>query len=527
MLERLCAIPRRLQPWLTEGEMPLAHVAALTACFLPLHFAFFQLATLPEGAYFSENFLIDAARFPRSGCLLALVALNCVATWRHSRWETLEPGRTLRCFVGFLAVVLAWIFSAYDYNHFFGHDHLSARLGVAALACGVWFHPAFVAPFLAVTLLVAHQFAHPLGQYIWVDKLILFDILVLFQAWLWLRIRFEIHPRVFLGVALCMQAANYFVPGCAKLVMGWLSIEQLDHLFIASYQNGWCRFLSEDRALAIAEWLRALNFPLIAGVLLLELAAIAIFVGRRACLALLIAFSVLHVAIYFTAGLLFWEWMLLNAAFTAVLLAADWEWTEPLFSRRFRWFSIAAILCSPVCFRPVLLAWYDTGLHTSYFLEMVDDAGGTRRLPARCMSPYDVVFAQQRLHYMDPGLYLVDTHGTTGSREVALKLSRARTPGDIRALRIEAGASSYDPVRVAAFDRFLLRYFQSWNATRRKPIGPAWLVPPHHFHASDGEPTLTVEDEVRTVRVVQVRTFYRPRKIETLGTAVLREVAIY
>src|SRR5207302_7310897 len=90
-------------------------------------------------------------------------------------------------------------------------------LGLGGL---VILHPAALPPFLFLLLAIGHQFFHPLQDYSWTDKKLLIHMLVLLNAFLYLRAVGLFRERLlpsYLLFALSIHASHYFIPGIGKL----------------------------------------------------------------------------------------------------------------------------------------------------------------------------------------------------------------------------------------------------------------------------------------------------------------------
>lgn len=491
----------------------------------------FKATKLPEAAYFSTS-LITAMTQRWTGLLvLASVSLFLWFGWSRLRWSDFESGKILRLFIGMIAGTLAWTFSVYDFNLYYGQLHLTERLLLVGLFLGSFWKPALIVPFSALVYTITHQFDQPLAC-TWTDKRAMFDILSLFAGFLLTRLWVpKGWPTVktvdFFFLAICLQASNYFIPGWGKLICAWPVIERLDNLFIASYLNGWFGFLTQEQALAWSGLIARWNPAMVWGSLVLELAALFCLWNRRFCVALFLGCVGLHAMICLTTGILFWKWIILDIALVvALMLQRQESWAE-LFSASRLGLSLVLIFASPLIFDPPWLAWYDTELNEQYHLEVVTDQGETYHLPRTFLVPYEVYFAQNKFHFLTHDQYVNGRYGTTPSWNVARSLDGRPTREVAEAVREDLGHQEYSDQKVAAFDRFLKTYFANLNQRgTQHPFGFRVWQPPQHIYSVVPEPQYAMQGPVSQVRVIHERALYQRDQIVTLKRDVIRQIDV-
>jgi hypothetical protein len=491
----------------------------------------FKATKLPEAAYFSGSMLGQMAlRWPGALVLAAVVGFVYFG-WSRIRWSDLAPDNAVRAFIGVVAGTLAWTFSVYDYNLYYGQLHLLERLLLVALFLGGLWRPVLIAPFLTLVYLVTHQFDQPVSC-TWTDKRVLFDILSLFTGWMLVRLwKPKGWPTVtagdFLFLAICLHASNYFIPGFGKLISGWPLVERLDNLFIASYLNGWFGFLSEADALGWAKVIADWNPMMVWGSLLLELGGLVCLWNRRWCAAYFVTCISLHGMICLTTGILFWKWIVLDLALAGVLLFGNQPAISELFSRRRFRLSLLVIATSHFLFSPPWLAWFDTELNEQYHLELVTVSGETFHLPRTFLAPYEVYFAQNKFHFLTHDKYVNGRYGTTSSLEVCKRLDGKPTRDTADAVREELGETEFSEQKIAAFDRFMQRYLGNLNQRGSQyALVPHFFQPPQHIYSIVPAPRFAGQDKVALVRVIHERSLYQRDRIETLKREVVREIPI-
>ena len=520
----------RLTQATTEFGITLQSVGLMIAAFVVSKMVLFSWTKLPEAAYFSPSILGAMCLNWRSALAVVAVGVFVYQGWSRLRWADLDPGIALRCFMGIVAGTLAWTFSVYDYNLYYDQGHYLERVLLVALWAGSLWRPVLIVPFAALVCGVVHQFDHPIAC-TWTDKRVLFDLLSLFVAFLGVRLWKAptwraISANNFLYLAIILQAANYFVPGMGKLLLGWPFVERLDNLFIASYLNGWFGFLTTEQALGwgkvIADW----NPFLVWSSLALELGALFCLWNRRGCILILVSCIGLHGMICLTTGILFWKWIILDVVLIGVLAIRNRELTETLFTPSRRWLSIALIVAAPLYFDSHWLAWYDTELNEIYHLEAVTSSGRTYHIPRTLLTPYEVYFAQNKFHFLSDEKFINGRYGTTVSWEATRRLDGRPTAAIAEAVREELGHVEHHERKMAAFDRFIQTYFQNVNRRGIQHFIPESLQPPQHIYSVVPEPRFAGQEPVVMVRVIHERSLYQRDRIETLKRVVLREISI-
>lgn len=537
--------PPALRPWMdmwgllfkprstgavTEWQATLHSAGVLILAFLGARTLLFKGTKLPESAYFSPSIIAAMVAHWPSALALVATAVFLWHGWSRLRWADLDPGVALHGFIGVIAGTLAWTFSVYDYNLYYDQGHYFERFLLIALFAGSLWRPVLIAPFLTLVYAIVHQFDQPVSC-TWTDKRALFDLLALFVAFLGIRLWQPrkwpvVNANDFLFLAIVLQASNYFFPGFGKLIMGWPVVERLDNLFIASYLNGWLGFLSAEQAFGWAKFIADWNPWMVWSSLGVELIILFCLWNRRACVLMLLSCIGLHAVICLTTGILFWKWIIFDAALIALLIGRDRITTEALFAADRRWLSIALIAAAPFYFDPPWLAWYDTELNEIYHLEAVTTSGKTFNIPRTLMTPYEVFFAQNKFHFLSRDKFVNGRYGTSPHREVARRLDGAPTRDIAEAVRNELGEMEYSEKKIAAFDRFIQRYFENLNRRGSPHLIPAILHPPQHIYSVIEEPRFSGQEAVVLVRVIHQRSLYQRDRVESLKRDVIREITI-
>jgi hypothetical protein len=494
-----------------------------------LNSLYFELADLGEKAYFSPVIITQILARPTDLLLeLFIAAAALFLGFRVLRWENFEQDKILRYFLFFIALIIAWAFATYDYNLYYNQAHYFDRFLLIALAILVWLHPAFIPLFLIQAMVIVFQFDYPLGSYSWTDKRVLFDILILFNVFLYLKLIFRkpiFSPFVFL--ALSLFAANYYISGLGKLKLDWVSKNNIYDLIVSSYVNGWLSFLPETTLLQMVDIFKGLDMLMLLATMAIELGAIFILFHKRVALILLLSFIVLHLMIFLTSGIFFWKWILLAIAFGLALTRLPDILTRQIFNWPAFIISILVIHFSPHYFNPANLAWYDTRLNNFYEIQAVGDTGTIYTVGRGFMSPYDFPFAQNRFWYLSDEKLLVRTYGTTSDPEIADALKTIKPGLELTELEMAKGRNYYNQDRAENFAQFLYVYFKNLNNRQSKRLVLNYIASPHHiWNFANGDNVYQMQEKVQKVQVRFVKTFYDGQKIHTLEDRIVRVITV-
>jgi hypothetical protein len=506
----------------------LAQISVILVTYPLLHALYFNLAYLPEKAYF-EPFVTPQIFAQPLDLLIEVFLLTAILFLGYKRlhWHDFEQGKILKYFILFLSLVLAWTFSTYDYNLYYNQAHYLDRFLLILLGLLVWFHPAIIPIFLIQTIAIVYQFQYPLDQYSWTDKEVVFNILILFNIFLYLKLLLRRNITVlFLVLALSLFAANYFISGLGKLELDWIGKNRIYELVVSSYVNGWLAFLPETTLLQIVEMLKTFNPFMIFMTMVIELGGLVILAHKRVALLVLLSFTLLHIAIFITSGIFFWKWILLASAFFVVLQKIDEAVVKQLFNKSFFVTSLLIIYFSPHYFHPARLAWYDTGLSNFYEIEAVGVSGTLYNVGRSFMAPYDFPFAQNRFPFLSNEKLLVGTYGSTSNLEVMEALQTVKVGEELSLLEESKGRNHYNGTQARQFDYFLQSFFTNLNQRGAKTIFINHFGAPHHIWNFARGNVYALQEKVRQIRVRFIKTFYDGVHIYPLALGLTRTLTI-
>ena len=550
----------RLTPWLAEPDGDLepegggwrtsrvfriaVRTAVLIATFVVLNRATAGACNLPEAAQgwsILESCLELRSLLLVSG-LVILGLLLILSPRLRQGWHGLEGGRALRWFVGGLAVVLAWSASAYAYNAWYDHAHLFDRAALVALAALVFWRPVFVLLFVPAYWAVIWQFDAPaLGFYILIaDFRPLVSVLIMFGAALLVQaLAGGRHMTGFLFLTLCIVAANFWVPGYAKLRIGWITHGHVYLLLPNAYTHGWLAFLDSQTVSSMTALLAYADWPMRIGALCIECGSLFFLASARVAKVFLVLCSLLLGVFFLTLGYLFWKWVALHAVLWLLLFRSRESdalgWRRRLFTRERFAVSVLVIGGAAWWLAPAALAWFDTPLTSTLRYEAIGRSGALYEIPPGFFAPYESHIAMASFTgRLVPAPMLAMMYGVTGNKAMAGRLVRARTPADILELERDVAAGSprlaVDEEFAREFDEFLRRAARASN--QRLAAGgwgntlAAWLRPPSFFWTFPHGAPYRFEEPIDALRVYWVSSFFDGRSHIIFRRELVRTVVV-
>jgi hypothetical protein len=536
---------------------------AVAACMIAV-LGVFQLTqrTQPRSPvdFSASFFLLDGAQawvFDRRFLCWVLCAGGFAFLHRQLRsWREFIPGSGLHYLAWTLIGVLAWTAALYPLNHLVGQAHLADRLIILGLAAASVFRPAFF-PFFVFAALRSYQqwAATPLGDVEFTNRALILDLAqVLIAAGLvWPFVR-RFLPRAQIGLLLAVACANlihYWIPGVAKVQLGqhpldWLRYTDLAQMMTATTFQGWNLLWDTDDLAPLYAWLVRFAWPMKVFVLALELGVLFAFASRRAFHLLNASRILLHLGILVCTGDFFWNWILVQLAFTAVFRAHHRAslGPAPLALSPYGWvpagLTAAYIAAAAPLHRPQPLGWFDTPLVETYRFYAVLEDGRRLYVPSTFFAPHEFAFIQSQFHYVPrppdhpSAKILVGTFGHNHSTATLLALQKAEDADAVRRVVEEHGrpAPFVDRRgrRAADFDKFIQAWWRH-HATHSRPLAAVLQVldPPQHaysFSVYPPEQTYRGEPSVTRIEVEFLRAYFDGQTHQELARSVIHTIPL-
>jgi len=371
-------------------------------------------------------------------------------------------------FVGLVAGILAWTFSSYDYNLYYGFSHWADRFFILVCFGLLLWKPISVFPYILGVLVVMGQFNYPIGGYSTADTMPLVRILMVFQAMLLLHIVLKRNfTSEFFAVVICILASGYWISGTGKFSSEWLLNDKIYYLLSATYSTGWLAFLEPETISQLTYSLAIMNWPMKIITLLLEAGALFALFRRQLTLALLVGWIGFHAAVFSISGIFFWRWALIECCLFYMLFKYSDSENFNVFNTSNFILSLVIILGASIWFSPVKLAWYDSKVNYAYRFEGVSESGKTYDLSAQLFSPYEYQFTLGPFAYLSKAQQLNIVWGATG-KKTAKALQNVSTVEDVVTLEEEIGRVFYNQKKTERFEGFVRSFVQNLNEERSK-----------------------------------------------------------
>ena len=410
--------------------------------------------------------------------------------------------------VGLCVLILTWTFSLYEYNYYFNQWHLFDRVLLIILGLLSIRYPFITIFFVIQTICISKQFTFPkVLIYTYTDKKIIFDILILY----WLFYVFQlfiknINWKFFIVIILAMIGNWYLLAGYGKLRLDWLQENQTFNLYSSVQVFGWLQFLPEYITISLGSFIKNNNnFIQISAITIEFLLPIFILIHRRLTRTILSIYVVFHLMIFFLSGIFFWKWILLEFALIFIIT----QYKINLNKSKYLLVYFPLLFCSSMFFKTINLSWLDSGYVHYYKFHIQTDSNEIIPLDASFFSPYDVVFAQNRFHYLFDNKVLSHTFGSTQSKDVVRFINDYEKnnfeKNKIINFKNKNGTSQYDLNKKLMLESFLKKFVLNKLQNDVKWIN--YLDPPMHiwqgvnqqnFSISNAKKILITCDEVIT-----------------------------
>ncbi|MCT7590678.1 hypothetical protein [Aliarcobacter butzleri] len=480
------------------------------------------------------------------GIAAIIFSLSILSLYRKISWEQFQS-KDFRYFTFFIVLVLTWKYGFYEYNYYLDSFHLFDRILLIAVAIAVYFNPLFLPLFILLAITIAAQLNFPLGLYSFTDEKPLWDTLILVSIFMFAKVMYkDLKTKHLIMLILSMHAANYFYPGFAKIYISpngyeWTLFHDLHYFIINTYHRGWFNFLTEEQVFSFAEFIKNFNLVSNIGTMILQLGAIFILFNKRLAIWLLIGFELLHIGVYLATGIFFWKWILLNLAIIWLVKRLDNECSEYLFDiKSTRYLSFIIILLSPLYFKPVWLAWFNTKLNNNYYFTIETNGGDKYNMAYNDFSPYQKFFAFERYHQINKDEKFLNINSSVPINKDIYKNLNIESntwylkkyldglkKEDVLNVIEEKGESVYDEEYSKKFDDFILIYFKNLNnyieknGNRNNHI----FLPFSHIHA-DARNRFDFNKPIKKVTLRYEVKFFDDEGIYTLKSKNIKEYDI-
>ncbi|TND10619.1 MAG: hypothetical protein FD123_261 [Bacteroidetes bacterium] len=436
-----------------------------------------------------------------------------------------------RLLVTVAALLLAWELGTYEYNYFLDHAFYFDRALLFILALLLFRFPVLVPVFLAFAFVYRSQFNYPVTGFPLFDKRLLYDLLVLFLSFWYIRILVPAFRIPFLFFALCLVASNYFASGFAKILISphgteWLLENKTSDLFANVRLRGWLDGTDPGTIASMRTFIEKSGFVFQCVVLLLELGAIFLLRSRRLAILVLVLLALMHAGIFIFGSMLFWKWMAIDLTLAAVLFFRK-PAAENLFpGKKYFFLSIGIILLSFAWLRPYTIGWHDTPFNQYFTYEVEDDSGRVYALAKNELNPYHQwIQYDQFLFLVNRPCLRVSGFGYTNNYALASAI-RNSGPDGITALENAKGEKQYSEEKKKEYNEFMQRFFVNRNKRIGRSFFPSALHAPHHLYNWSAENAYAGQAPVRIFRVIFNQTYTVGGETKTIRKELVDEILI-
>jgi hypothetical protein len=496
-------------------------VSIILIIYVFFHTIILKLVGNIPSEIFSKSFTFFTSSFsyfPSSFLFLSVVVF-LIVNFQKFHWENFENYRIIKVFVLILSSAIFWEQGFYDYNFYLDSDIILDKMILFVFFAFIYYNPIFVFLFLFQSLLIWQSNMSPLGSFHWTDIRPAYEILLLFVVFMIVKRFRDINTTVFILLAITLHAANYFLPGIAKMEISpnaweWTFLNELNNLFISSYVNGWLGFLNEEHIIFIAHILDKLEVIVTVVTMLIQIGALFLLYSKRISITFFIGFELLHLGIFFASGIFFWAWIIVNLAFIYVVKKLPKESLEYLYSTQTLFIFVVIVLLSPIIYQSPALAWWDGRINTIYDFYATTDDDKVIRLNRNDFSPYDIIFTQNRFYYTSNKKVLNNTYGViqkdakkysqfthtvanhiikpilgressyleNNSYTIYSKLENAKNIDELENIIEHYGTNYYNEEKKINLENFIKVYITNYNKVESKHSWYHKLGAPYHIY---------------------------------------------
>jgi hypothetical protein len=425
------------------------------------------------------------------------------------------------------AFLLTWELVTYDYNYYLDSAFYFDRIVLIILTFALLRFPLLTPLYIAFAFVYRSQFNYPVAGFELFDKRLLFDILLMFVSFRYVKAFIKEFKFSFVWLVLCIVASNYFYTGLAKIIMSphgyeWLTENNLADLFLNVHVRGWMANASESTINSIWNFLNSWHVPLQFLVLFTELSALFLLRSKKISLIILTVSFLMHLCIFFCGSMLFWKWMAIDALLI-YLISKNKIVAEELKYRTLFGSSVVVIAFAFIWLRPYMIGWFDTPVNQYFTYEVVDKNGKVYQLTKNEMNPYHQWFQYDHFLFLTESECLSITgFGYTTNYKL---FNQLRTISQ-NELRLQCRSDHFNPVKTEAYLDFITAYFKNRNKRLGHHLLLTYLRAPYHLHGSGKGLLYADQAAVSKFRVFYNLSFSSSGKTVQIEKRVLHEVLI-
>lgn len=428
------------------------------------------------------------------------------------------------------AFMLTWELVTYNYNYYLDSAFYFDRILLITLTFALLRSPLLVPLYIAFAFVYRSQFNYSVAGFELFDKRLLFDILIMFVSFRYIKYFIRDFKFSFVWLVLCIVASNYFYTGLAKIIMSphgyeWLAQNNLADLFLNVHLRGWLANVDEATITSIWSFLNSWHIPLQILVLITELSSLFLLRSKKLTLVILSASFIMHLCIFCSGSMLFWKWMLIDAVLI-YLVAKNKNVVQELKYKVLFGSSVLMIAFAFIWLRPLMIGWFDTPVNQYFTYEVEDKNGTTYQLTKNEMNPYHQWFQYDHfLFLVKPPTIPITGFGYTYNYDLFKRLKHDSIFSPKQVID-EYGVDHYDSLKTKAYFEFIRTYFKNRNRRLGDHVFLTYFKAPYHLYGSSGG--LLYHDQMPVIKfkVIYNLTFCSAGKVTYVEKSILHEVAI-
>jgi len=451
--------------------------------------------------------------------------------WRKSFFKKqFNYQNSERILVFAAAFLLTWELITYNYNYYLDSAFYPDRLILILLTFALLRFPLLTPLYIAFAFVYRSQFNYPVAGFELFDKRLLFDILILFVSFRYIKAFLKDFKFSFVWLVMCIVAANYFYTGLAKIFLSphgyeWLTENNLADLFLNVHARGWMANASAGTIHSIWNFLNNWHVPLQFIVLIIELSALLLLRSKKWSLLILAASFFMHLCIFYCGSMLFWKWMVIDAILI-YLIAKNKTVVEELKYKTFFGTSVLIIVFAFVWLRPFMIGWYDTPANQYFTYEVEDKNGKVYQLTKNEMNPYHQWFQYDRFLFLLEGPHIpLSGFGYVHKYELFTELKKDSSGLQTNLIK-DFGINYGDSVKIKQYKEFIQTYFKNRNKILSEGTFLAHFRAPYHLFGSSQGELYSNQSPVAKFRVIYNLTYNHEGEIRHLLRQTVDEITI-
>ncbi len=420
-------------------------------------------------------------------------------------WESLEHGQALRWLAAPSVMLLAWGGSLYEFNFFVDQTHAVDRIAIVALGICCLIRPAFLLPFAMQSRIISGQFDAAFGSAARdnVDDLLVMALLALAATFVWFVVTGRRDTSPVLLVIAAAIASHFFVPGKAKVVIGWLGATDISNLPLSSYTAGWRGSGDGSWSRSMASFARSGGDSVLIGTLVLELGAAVAVLHHRLFRVWLLGSVAFHALVFAFTGFWFLAWVVLEVSLFVLLTRPSLQGWASRNARPARaiFAVLIVVIAGSTLFRPPGLAWFDAPISYGYRMEARGISGTTYQVPLSALGPVsqELVFYRAQLGDFQP---LTGSYGALTSADELRQFETLQSMAEVQRLE-----RPFDPATRARGEAFMLLVVAHLNEQRQSWWSP--FSPPDHFWTSSPANQRPLDEPIQQLDVYALTAIHR------------------